>query len=139
MTLLVEKRISMKNVTKVGLAVWILCVCCVSVDAQRKTLDIGLEAGPYFTAVNEPILGSGYVGGEFDYHVTNSFSLASNLVLAKYYFQKYELDYFSKIEIPVERQANQIQSSFSVKYRVIQFKRLQFQAGVGVSAFPQLT
>ena len=122
----------MKNIIKAGLAVWIVFVCCTNANAQRKSLDISLEAGPYFTAVNRPILGSGYVGGEFEYFVSDRFSLASNLVLAKYYFQKYELDYFSQIEVPVERQASQLQSAFSAKYRVFQFKRVQFQAGAGV-------
>lgn len=122
----------MKNITKVWLAAWVVFVCCANASAQRKSLDISLEGGPYFTAVNQPIVGSGYVGGEFEYFVNDRFSLASNLMLAKYYFQKYELDYFSHIEVPVERHASQLQSTFSAKYRVFQFKRVQCQVGAGV-------
>lgn len=86
----------MKSTTKFGFAAWIVLAGITHANAQRKSLDVGLEAGPYFTAVNQPIVGSGYVGGEFEYFVSDRFSLASNLMLAKYYFQKYELDYFSQ-------------------------------------------
>ena len=122
----------MKKLTKAGVIVWVMMTCPVGADAQRKSLDVGLEAGPYFTAVNNSIFESGYAGGEFDYHVTDRFSVASNLILAKYSFQKYELDFFSQTEVPFERQASQLQSSFSAKYRVFQFKGVQFQAGAGV-------
>lgn len=124
----------MKSVIIILLVAWIAYIDSTNASAQRKSLDLSLEAGPYFTAVNKPILTSAYVGGEFEYYVTDRFSLASNLILAKYSFQNYELDYFSKMEMPIERQANQIQSSFSAKYRIFQFKNVQFQAGGGVGA-----
>ncbi|GAB2783358.1 hypothetical protein GCM10027275_29130 [Rhabdobacter roseus] len=100
--------------------------------AQHKAFDMGLSAGIYFTQVNKPILQSAYAAGEFEYHHTPKWAFAANILLAEYFFQKYELDYFTSQEVPMRRRGSEVQSNFMVKYQLFTYRRVHFQVGAGL-------
>ena len=115
----------------------LLCIAPLAVLAQTKTYDVAISYGGYTTPVFKQSQFKGYFSADFDYHLTNRWTISSG-------FMKGEFGYYDDIPLKLANGTYSDKPNSTgfdlhgyamAKYSLVATPRFTLQAGAGVGFF----